>query len=92
MIGFLVSAKAADVTLFYYYVLSREVWPRTGAPVVRPVGSNHDFAAEFLSSDVVVLEMNVEAMGARHIRSFLADALGYFSHAQPHAVGSSVQR
>jgi hypothetical protein len=76
MIAFLESARTANVTFLYYYVLTREEWPRAGAPVVHPVGPNHDFAAEFLSSDVVILEMNVEAMGGKHIRSFLDDAPG----------------
>jgi SGNH hydrolase-like domain, acetyltransferase AlgX len=92
MIGFLASARAADVTLFYYYVLSREVWPRAGASVVYPIGSSRSFAAEFLSSDVVVLEMNVEAIGGNHIRSFLHDALCYFSHSQSHAAIAPAQR
>jgi hypothetical protein len=79
VIAFLASAKAADVTLFYYYALSREVWPREGVPASYAIASERNFAKDFLSSDTIVLEMNVEAIGGKHVRSFLDDALHFFS-------------
>jgi hypothetical protein len=63
VVDFLVSARAADVSLFYYYVLSKEVWPIAGVQVQYPVSANRDFAADLLTSDVVVLEMNVATIG-----------------------------
>jgi hypothetical protein len=92
VVAFLVSARAADVSLFYYYILSKEVWPRAGVRVEYPVGANRDFGADFLSSDVVVLEMNVATIGGNHVRSFLDDALLYFSHIKAQTPTISTQR
>jgi len=92
VVDFLVSARAADVSLFYYYVLSKEVWPIAGVRVQYPVSANRDFAADFLTSDVVVLEMNVATIGGNHVRSFLDDALLYFSHVKSRTADIGTQQ